>query len=217
MNTQTVLSLLRTLLKIGGTYLCTKGLTDSATWETVVGGLTALVGIVTTVIWHTNPDNLAIKSATPTQVVNAQAMVGQGAGAQSILRLLIFVPLMSLFFVGCTTALRSDKIITCKERCFGLIVNTTSTADNTPSIKFGFTSTVIQMLPTSTNQLYSANFADTFWMNEGLNPFATDVSENTATGNYQIGTNGQAQVIIPKVSRPIFQPITNIHTGLPNQ
>jgi hypothetical protein len=36
---------------------------------------------------------------------------------------------------------------------------------------------------------------DTYAMSQSINPFATDVSENTGTGTVEISTNGQASVI----------------------
>lgn len=46
MNQNQVLSTARTAMKIVGTYLVTKGITDSTTAETATGGILALIGIV---------------------------------------------------------------------------------------------------------------------------------------------------------------------------
>ena len=50
MNDQTA-SFLRTVLKVGGAIAVQKGITDSATAETIIGGILALIGVVWSV-WH---------------------------------------------------------------------------------------------------------------------------------------------------------------------
>lgn len=97
---------------------------------------------------------------------------------------------------GCTTALQSDKIVTVKQRCFGLCLETVSTTSATPNVKLGFSSTVWQMIPTCTNHIYAPDYMDTFAMSQSINPFATDISENTGTGPVMIGTNGQASALL---------------------
>jgi hypothetical protein len=93
---------------------------------------------------------------------------------------------------GCvSTVMDSNKIIAVKTRCFGLIIETSTTSANaTPTIKLGFVSQVIQIIPTSTNApIYAPNYVDTFDLGQGLSPFNTKISEDTGTGNVVIGTN----------------------------
>ena len=104
-----------------------------------------------------------------------------------------------MFLAGCQTALNSDKIISVKQRCFGLVVETTSTTANAPNIKLGFTSTVWQMIPTSTNGPVNApKYVDTFDLEQNINPFATGISENTGSGDVMVGTNGTSSAVVPK-------------------
>lgn len=45
MNKDSILSIIRTILKTGGAILVTKGVTDDAGLEAVIGGLIAGIGI----------------------------------------------------------------------------------------------------------------------------------------------------------------------------
>lgn len=116
------------------------------------------------------------------------------------------VPLMALgsflacfLATGCQTALNSNKIISVKQRCFGVVLETTSSANQTPNVKLGFVSTVWQMIPTCTNApIYAPLYMDTFDLGQSINPFGTDISENTGAGSVMIGTNGQASAFPPK-------------------
>lgn len=46
-------SMVRSGLKIGGTYLVTKGLTDDGTAQTITGGVLAIVGLLWSHFFHT--------------------------------------------------------------------------------------------------------------------------------------------------------------------
>lgn len=110
-----------------------------------------------------------------------------------------FALLASLSLTGCVQALRSDKIVSVKQRCFGLVLETTSATTQTPNVKLGFCSTVWQMIPTCTNApIYAPLYMDTFDLGQSLNPFGTDISENTGAGAVSIGTNGEASAFPPK-------------------
>jgi hypothetical protein len=97
-----------------------------------------------------------------------------------------------LALTGCVTALKSDKIVAVKQRCFGIVVETASTASGPPSVKLGFVSTVVQIIPTSTNgPIYAPEYVDTFDLGQGAMPFTTSISEDTGTGQVTLGgTNG---------------------------
>ena len=111
---------------------------------------------------------------------------------------LILVLLVCIFSTGCTTLIKSDKICTIKETVFGLKISTTTAASQTPEISFGQTRSVIHFVPTSTNILYAAPYADTYDI-EAANPFHVIQSEDAAFGYVSIdGTNGtHALVPVP--------------------
>lgn len=106
---------------------------------------------------------------------------------------------------GCVTAIKSDKIITVKERLFGISVGQ-SPATQTPEVRLGFGSIVYMMIPTSTNVINTPRFADTFNIDQGLNPFGFKVIENTGAGDVAIGTNATSTAIVPKAARPPLPP-----------
>lgn len=117
------------------------------------------------------------------------------------------IPLLAVSLVGCTTALKSDKIVTVKSRIFGIQVGE-NPATQVPEVKFGFISTVYQMIPTSTNgTVYAPKYADYFDLKQGANPFNTGIQETTGTGDVSIGnadgTNTISHPAIPSSPPPI--------------
>jgi hypothetical protein len=108
---------------------------------------------------------------------------------------ILLVSLTVFILAGCTTALQSDKIISIKTRCFGVIIETSSmSANSVPTVKLGFISQVVQLIPTSTNVLYAPNYMDTFDLGQGMSPFSTTISEDTGTGNVMLDP-GTATII----------------------
>lgn len=65
-------------------------------------------------------------------------------------------------------------------------------------IQFGFISSVIQKVPTSTNQMYAPRHFENFNMDSTANPFNTSIIENSGFGDVQVYTNAQGGAIIPK-------------------
>lgn len=115
-----------------------------------------------------------------------------------LLLLILLSPILLL--TGCITALQSDKIVSIKQRVFGVVVETANSANGTPSVKLGFSSTVWQMIPTSTNgPVYAPKYMDVFDLKQGINPFATGIKEDTGTGDVLVGsgTNDSSKAIIP--------------------
>ena len=102
--------------------------------------------------------------------------------------------------MGCSTALKSDKIVSVKSRSFGLVVGQ-SPANETPQVELGFNSLVIHIIPTSTNTLYCPRYADVFKLNQGLNPFGFGVEETTGAGDVEVGwTNSNSIAVLPKLN-----------------
>ena len=112
---------------------------------------------------------------------------------------LILAGLLALGSMGCTTIIKSDKILSVKQRTFGISVGASPTTQ-TPEIKLGLITTVWQMIPTSTNgAIYAPRFFDTFEIGQSANPFSTQVRENTGSGDVSVGTNATGGAIIPKI------------------
>ena len=111
---------------------------------------------------------------------------------------LAFLLLVTALLPGCVTAIKSDKIVSVKTRVFGISVGT-NPINQVPEIKLGLVTTVYQMVPTSTNGTLNApRYFDTFSIGQGVNPFSTQIIENTGTGDVAIGTNATGTAIIPK-------------------
>lgn len=112
------------------------------------------------------------------------------ANDASHVKLLWSIPL-ALLLSGCV--LPSDsRIVSRKIRVFGIMVSE-NPATQVPEVYLGFVSVVSQSIPVSTNKLYSARYADTFAIGQGLNPFTWNVQENTAAGD-MLASNS---VIVP--------------------
>lgn len=119
---------------------------------------------------------------------------------KNLTRLLGVIALVLL--TGCTTIIKSDKIVSIKQRTFGVAIGA-DPVNQTPTIKLGLVTTVWQMIPTSTNgTVYAPRYFDTFQLGQSGNPFRTDVSENTGTGDVAVYTNATGGAIIPKAQIP---------------
>lgn len=165
-------------------WLASKQITDQANATLIVNGLLPGAMLLFSVVWsHLHLGTVSNPPPSP-----------------KALGCLTAAALLALGCSGCTTALQSDKIISVSQRCIGLTVETVSTTSSTPNVKFGFCSTVWHMTPTSTNHIFAPDTMDTFSMSQSINPFATDISENTGSGTVMLGTNGTASALF----RPLY-------------
>ena len=88
-------------------------------------------------------------------------------------------------------------ITTVKERVIGFMV-AQSASTQSPEIRFGFTSTVIQRIPVSTNEIHSPNFRDNFTFGNDFPPLEINIQEDTATGAGVLSsTNNPARLSVP--------------------
>lgn len=127
---------------------------------------------------------------------------------KSIVLTLTLIPLL---FTGCVAAIKSGYIVSAKERFFGIVV--AQGANQVPEVKLGFGSVVYMMIPTSTNgPIFAPKFADTFTIDQGLNPFGFKVVENTGAGDVSIGSNSTSTAVVPKLA-----PRTNSVTESPKE
>lgn len=101
---------------------------------------------------------------------------------------------------GCTTAIKSDKIIAIKQRTFGIHLG--ADVNQTPTIKLGLVTTIYQMVPTSTNQIYAPRYFDVFRIDQTSNPFKFGIDENSGFGDVSILTNAQGKAILPAPGAP---------------
>jgi len=73
----------------------------------------------------------------------------------------------------------------------------TSVANQTPEVKFGFFSSAVVLLPTSTGTngaISSPNFANTFDFSQ-QGALALGIGENIAAGNYQTLSPGSNSIV----------------------
>lgn len=95
--------------------------------------------------------------------------------------------LSAALLTGCVSTLNAPqgKILSITERGLGFHIKTTSAASQTPDAVFGFWSSAVVIIPTSTNgPTSSPNFANTFAFGQtGIMQLGID--ENIASGNYQ--------------------------------
>lgn len=128
-----------------------------------------------------------------------QTFSAQPGSSQAPLPLILVGVLTLGLFTGCTTALKSDKIVLVKSRWFGINITATTETSQTPKIRLGWGSEVFAMIPTATNQPINApKVGDTFELGQGLNPFSTSIKDNLWTGDVEVRTNATGGAIIPK-------------------
>lgn len=112
----------------------------------------------------------------------------------------------SLAFTGCTSVLNcpTGKVFSISEHVIGLEVASASSTTMTPTIRFGFTSTTIVVIPTSTNgPTFVPDFADTF-DNSDTSPFSVNISENLGSGHVATYVSGVTNSAVQ--TTPVFSP-----------
>lgn len=117
----------------------------------------------------------------------------------SILLLLILM----LALAGCTSIVNvpQGKVVSVTTRVIGLSVTTTTPTANTPEVKFGFASSAIVLIPTSTNgPVQSPNFANTFDFAQ-TGALQLGIGESIASGNYATFATGNTN------SAPTTKPV----------
>jgi hypothetical protein len=103
---------------------------------------------------------------------------------------------------GCTSVYTSNKITHVSTRGIGLRFTTTATTTETPEVDFGFFSTTVTIIPTSTNGISTPRFMGAFNAQQ-KNPFSSDITENIGAGDVYIGgTNDTSKAIIPSAYIP---------------
>jgi hypothetical protein len=111
-----------------------------------------------------------------------------------------------LLVAGCNSIINNPqgKILSVTERGIGFKVTSNSASTGTPEVVFGFFSSAVVLVPTSTNTpVNSPNFANTFDFAQS-GALQLGIGENIASGNYetlQPGTTNSAtstQPIVPK-------------------
>jgi hypothetical protein len=176
MNTDQFTNLIQKAIGYGGTWLAANGYQSKSTTQALVGAAVALL------TWYWSH-----RSNAGTTVVPPGSSQSPGGGKGPILLTLGIASLV--LCSGCTSAITSGHVVSVTERGFGIIV-AQSTAQETPEVKLGFFSSAVVLEPTVTNaNLTAPNFANTFALGQSINPFAFDVNETIASGNYQTGNS----------------------------
>ena len=78
-NTDQVLSLVRALLVIAGTFLTTKGLVSTADWTTYTGAILMVVPPIWGMFAHTDAAHIASVAAMPGATIRVDQAVATGA------------------------------------------------------------------------------------------------------------------------------------------
>jgi hypothetical protein len=179
MNTDLILSNVRTLLKIAGASLVTHGYMSSGHVELTVGAILAVIGYLCSHYTHSDGATDGTLSKTASAVVAA----------------LVFASLVT----GCTSVLNSSKLISMDERGLGFIATDPS---QSAQLKFGFFSQRMQFIPTSTNEIYTPRYMQNFRANK-TGVFGIDITDNSGAGDVYIGgTNDVSKAIVPSPFYP---------------
>lgn len=184
----TLQTLLRSVLKIGGGYLLSKGLANDSQISDAIGGVSALAGIIWGV-YHRG------QTGSQSKAVGLIAFLGLALGLS-----------------GCTTAINHGYITSVSNKGFGIDVETANQGNGTPTVKLGFFSSRVMFTPTSTNGPVNApRVMDAFMAKSALNPFDNNLKDDYGTGDVSMGgTNDISKAIVPGTYAPIFTPaVTN--------
>jgi hypothetical protein len=102
------------------------------------------------------------------------------------MRILLLLPLIFLLS-GCSIQKFNQppmwaSAITSHERFFGLDASIPVATGTRIGVKLGWGSVVWEVIPCSTNKVYSAPISDTFSLGQSINPFDTKINEDLQTG-----------------------------------
>ena len=132
----------------------------------------------------------------------AVAAVWLGTNGPTVKVLACFLGL-AVLASGCATNTINTpqgKILSVTERGLGFHIVTSSASSTTPNVDFGFWSSAVVIIPTSTNTSVNApNFANKFDFAQS-GPLQLGIGEDIASGNYQAlkaGATNSAVVIQP--------------------
>lgn len=102
--------------------------------------------------------------------------------------------LLCFLLAGCETVINTPqgKVISVTERGLGFHVKMNSETTGTPDVTFGFWSSAVVLLPTSTNHLNAPNFDNTFTFDQ-TGALQLGIGEHITSGAYApyvaVGTN----------------------------
>ncbi len=184
MNQNQIVSLIQSVLTIGGGYFVAQGILDKSQAEAIGAGIVALMTVLLAHQWHGGNANPPGRAAL----------------------WLLAVALAVSFGCGCTSIINTPqgKVVSITERGIGFHIQSTATQTETPDVVFGFWSSAVVFAPTSTNgPLFTPDFANTFGYNQ-TGFLDLGISEQIAGGHDATllpgGTNS-ATVILPVVPK----------------
>ncbi len=136
---------------------------------------------------------LAVLATVAGRSLTVAALMGAAVG-----RLLTCAALMggAALLSGCsiTKIAQSGEIISVTSRGLGVNIMMTSASTTLPEVQAGIFSQNVQMIPSSTNRLYSPDFASAATANSGYDPFSIGGNEATAAGLSSIYGAGTSNV-----------------------
>ena len=178
----TTQTLIRSVLKIGAGYLAAKGLASDSQAQELVAAITGILAILWGIAHRTpstNSGQPTIKTPIYAAALLSCLLLGSGCVSQAI---------------------KQGDTVTISERMFGIWV-AQSVQNQSPEVKLGFGSSVVQITPTSTNgPIYAPKYATTFSIQQSAVPFATGIDETVASGDTATydATNVTSSAIVPK-------------------
>ena len=183
MNTEQIVSLVRSVLKVLGSIAVATGYTDSNTALEIAGGVATLIGLAWSHWYHAGPDAPTAPPRIP--------MLFAG------------LAILATLATGCTSVMTSAKAVVVTTKGFGMHVQSSSTAANgAPDVFLGFYSTRVFVMPYSTNGPISVpRYMDTFTDHAGFT-LGDDMADNVGWGEVVIGAGTN------NTSRATWQPGT---------
>lgn len=179
MNQDQFLSLVRTLAKVGGGYLVSKGIASDGTAQELIGAALIVAGW-----WWSHGTH----AESP-------------AGGPRFPGPVLFATLAAVLLTGCTSIMTSNKAVVITTKGFGVHITASSASANAaPDVLLGFYSVRVAMLPTSTNgPIAIPRYMDTFQSKSAWNPFETQLNDNIGFGDVLVGagTNDTSRALWP--------------------
>jgi len=139
-----------------------------------------------------------MKTQTTKRITECNGRPVTGCRGFAVKALSLGLGLGAVALAGCTSMVNTPqgKILSVTERGLGFHVKTTGTTTETPDVVFGFWSSAVVVIPTSTNTpTLAPNFANTFDFGQN-GALSQSISENIASGSYQTLTPGQTNAVV---------------------
>lgn len=138
--------------------------------------------------------NRRAQGSRPSDILgNLRSITGAIRDLKDSLGIAVCLFLLCLL-TGCSTVINDPegKVISVSERGIGFHIKANSETTGTPDVTFGFWSSAVVFLPTSTNMLHTVNFENVFTFDQ-TGALQLGIGEHICSGNYMpsigVGTN----------------------------